>query len=97
MRWLLVILFSLNPVLASAKCEFKTADYIEAMANPESIKLIDIEIHKKKNTFAMFLKYYLRNLVTFQRSLKEPSKLMWPLLIALVYVGIVERSGNMET
>ena len=48
MRWLLVILFSLNPVLASAKCEFKTADYIEAMANPESIKLIDIEIHKKK-------------------------------------------------
>ena len=99
MRWLLVILFSLNPVLAFAECEFKTADYIEAMANPEAIKSIDIEIQKKKNYFRNIFKILSSKSGNIPKRLKKTFKAN----VAITYNfgicryrGKVRQSGDLK-
>ena len=69
MRWLLLTFFSLIPFFVYAECDFRTADYIEGMARPETIKSIDIEIPNSRK--------HARNLfkIVSSKSVNIPSKL----------------------
>jgi len=58
-RFLFVVFFFLIPVLAYAKCDFRTADYIDLMNSPKSIYSIDIKIAKSskyaKNAYKILI------------------------------------------
>ena len=97
MRFILFFFYFLTSTYAFAECDFLTADQIDGMANPQSIKLINIEIPKSakyaKNVFKIFS----------SRSSNIPEKLKKPFRAKVTvtydfgtckYTGKVRQSGD---
>ena len=74
MRWLFLAFFFLNSAFVYAECNFRTADYIEGMASPKTIKSIDIEIPKSSKHVQNLLKIFISKSPNIPSKLKKSFK-----------------------
>jgi hypothetical protein len=97
MRWLFLAFLSFIPAFVYAQCDFKTAEYIEGMANPKTIKSIDIEIPKSSK----YARNVFKILITTSKNIPNKLKKKFKARVIVTYdfgmcryEGKVRQSGD---